>query len=221
MRDDPRMGDSESSYRTASIIDDATVPIEDGTMQWIPLRRRLGVHGFGTNAYRAARAGDRVIEEHVESPGQEEMYVVVAGGVSFEIEGEQVEAATGTVVFLPRPEVRRGAVATEDDTVVLAVGGWPGKPYHSLPWEPIYLASEAMRRGDWAAAVDTLEREAGEYRAHPFVRYHMACALAGLGEHDAALKELREAVNRNDTLRERAATDERLAALRDREDWPG
>ena len=71
----------------------------------------------------------------------------------------------GTAVFVPRPEDRRGAVALEDETIVLAVGGWPGRAYHSLPWEPIYLAQGAMRRGDWAEAAEILEREAGE--THP------------------------------------------------------
>ena len=34
--------------------------------------------------------------------------------------------------------------------MVLAVGGWRDRPYHSLPWEPIYLAMPQMRAGDWA-----------------------------------------------------------------------
>ena len=38
---------TERSFRLASIFEDEIVPIEDGTMQWIPLRRRLGIHGFG------------------------------------------------------------------------------------------------------------------------------------------------------------------------------
>jgi len=215
------MNEPAPSFRLASIFDDETVPIEDGTMQWIPLRRQLGIQGFGTNAYRAAQAGDRVIEEHVESPGQEEMYVVVSGGVTFDIDGEQVDAPAGTVVFLPRPDARRGGIATEDDTVVLAVGGWPGKPYHSLPWEPIFLASEAMRQGDWAAAAETLEREAGEQRGSPFVRFRLACCLAEMGEHERALDELRQAIESKPDLLSAAEKEEHMASLRGLEGWPG
>lgn len=212
---------SDTNFRLASIFDDATVPIEDGKMEWIPLRRRLGIHGFGTNAYRAAHAGDRVIEEHVESPGQEEMYVVVSGAVAFDIEGERVEAPAGTVVFLPLPHARRGGVATEDDTVVLAVGGWPDRAYHSLPWEPIFLARSAMREGDWKGAAHTLEHESGEHRNHPFVRYHLACALAELKEPERALEELRAALEGNEALRDRAENDEHLSSLRGLDGWPG
>ncbi len=207
------MNESERSFRLASIFEDEIVPIEDGTMQWIPLRRRLGIHGFGTNAYRAPRAGDRVIEEHVESPGQEEMYVVVSGAVDFDIDGERVAATAGTVVFLPLPHVRRGGVATEDETVVLAVGGWPDKPYHSLPWEPIYLVEELMRKGDWAGAAETLEREAGEHRDTAILQFRLAYCHARLGEDELALEELRRAIEINPDMRERAANDDALAPL--------
>ena len=37
-----------------------------GTMLWHPVRRTLGVRSFGTNAYTALNAGDRVVEEHTE-----------------------------------------------------------------------------------------------------------------------------------------------------------
>ena len=104
----------EPSFRVLSILDDEPVPIEDGTLQWVPLRRRLGIRAFGANAYRAAREGDAVIEDHVESPGQEELYVVVSGRVRFVIGEEEIDAPSGTAVFLPRPEVRRRGVALEE-----------------------------------------------------------------------------------------------------------
>ncbi len=45
----------------------------------------------------------------------------------------------GTVVFLPDPTVRREAVAEEDGTVVLAVGGTPGT-FAQSEWEKRWLA---------------------------------------------------------------------------------
>ena len=196
-----------------SIFDEGPVPIEDGKLQWVPLRRRLGIRAFGTNVYRASREGDLVVEDHAESPGQEEMYVVVSGRVKFVVDGEEIDAPAGTAVFLPRPEVRRGGTALEDETVVLAVGGWPGEPYHSLPWEPIYLAAESMRQGDWATAAETLEREAGEHRDTAILQFRLAGCHARIGERDLALEELRRAIEINPSMRERAESDEHLAPL--------
>jgi hypothetical protein len=117
---------------------------DDNVPPWIPLRHRLGVTAFGTNGYRAARAGDYVVEPHDETrtdgePEQEEMYVVVLGHATFTLDGEQLEAPAGTVVFLPDPKVRRQAVAGEDGTVVLAVGAVPGT-FSASEWEERWLA---------------------------------------------------------------------------------
>ena len=210
------MSSDEPAFRVLSILDDESVAIEGGRLQWVPLRRRLGIRAFGTNVYRAPRAGDTVVEDHVESPGQEEMYVVVSGRVRFVVDDEEIDAPAGTAVFLPRPEVRRSGTALEDGTAVLAVGGWPDEPYHSLPWEPIYLAAESMRQGDWAGAAETLEREAGEHRDTAILQFRLACCHARLGEHKLALRELRRAIEINPGMRERAADDEYLSSLRDR-----
>src|SRR5215210_2238127 len=119
----PVLPETESSFQVMSILDEETVPVAGGTLQWVPLRRRLGIRAFGTNAYRAAKKGDTVIEEHVESPGQEELYVVISGRARFSLGAEELDAPVGTAVFVSQPEVRRAAVALEDNTVVLAVGG--------------------------------------------------------------------------------------------------
>ncbi len=207
-------------YRMLSLGEESGVSVEGGALDWVPVRRRLGVGAFGVNAYRAASAGDQVIEDHVESPGQEELYVVVAGRMTLTVGEEQVDCGRGAAVFLPDPALRRSGTATEDGTVVLAVGGWRDRPYHPLPWEPIYLAAEPMAREDWTAAAEILEREAHEHREHPFVRYRLACCLAQAGDLDAARQELSAAFEANAALRERAASDELLAPLRDRDDWP-
>jgi tetratricopeptide (TPR) repeat protein len=212
---------AEPPFRTLSLVDEDPVLTEEGTLAWIPLRRRLGVTAFGTNAFRAARVGDPVVEDHVESPGQEELYVVVTGRARFSIDGEETDVTTGTAVFVPNPDVRRSAVALEDQTIVLAVGGWSGRPYHSLPWEPIYMAQEPMRHGDWAAAAEILEREAGEHLGTAIVQFRLACCHAQLGETELALEEVRRAVELNPSIRDRLATDELLAPLREHEGWPG
>jgi tetratricopeptide (TPR) repeat protein len=204
---------ADGPYRALSLFDAETVKVVDGQLDWLPVRRRLGGRAFGTNAYRARRAGDLIVEDHVESPGQEEMYVVVRGAVRFSVGGDEVEAPAGTVLYLPDPQVRRSAVATEDESVVLAVGGWPDKPYRSLPWEPIFLAQEAMRAGDWASAAEIIEREAEHNRDHPRVRYRLAYCLARAGDRKRATEELRAATEKDPTLEERARDEEAFAGL--------
>jgi tetratricopeptide (TPR) repeat protein len=214
------MIDEQAAFRVLSIFDEKPVLAADGDLQWVPVRRRLGIGAFGTNAYRATHAGEPVIEDHVESPGQEELYLVVRGRARFSVGDESFEAAAGTVLFLPQPEARRRAVALEDGTVVLAVGGWRDRPYHSLPWEPIYLAEEPIRNRDWAAAAETLEREAGEHLDTAIVQFRLACCHARLGRHDLALRELRRAIEINPAMRERAEHEEDLASLRTLPGWP-
>lgn len=214
------MDRDERSFRVLSVLEEESVPIQGGNLQWVPLRRRMGIRAFGTNVFRAAREGDTVIEDHVESPGQEELYFVVSGRVKFVLGDEEFVAPAGTAVFVPQPDLRRRGDALEEDTVVLAVGGWPDQPYHTLPWEPIYLAQESMGQGDWAAAADTLEREAGEHRDTAILQFRLACCHARLGEHELALEELRRAIEINPSMRERAAGEEHLASLRELEGWP-
>lgn len=110
--------------------------IDVAGVHWLPLRRTLGVTGFGVNAYRA-RAGEHVVEAHDETGTgaghHEELYVVVAGRARFTLDGEEHDAPTGTLVFVPEAETRREAVAVEDGTTVLAVGGRAGS---GLPVSP-------------------------------------------------------------------------------------
>ena len=210
---------NEAKYETLSIFGAEPVAVGGEGLQWIPVRRRLGIGAFGVNAYRAERAGDVVVEDHVESPGQEELYIVIKGQARFVIDEEMIEVSVGTGVFLAQPTLRRQAIALEDGTVVLAIGGWRDQPYHSLPWEPIYLAQGAMQEGDWAGAADTLEREAGEHRDSAIIRFRLACCHARLGEDAAALAELRRAVEINPEFRERAEQEEAFSTLRSGQDW--
>jgi hypothetical protein len=199
-----------------------SVPIVKGTLQWLPVRQRLGISAFGSNAYRAARAGDSLVEEHEESTGQEEVYIVVRGCARFTIAAEMIDAAAGAVVFVSDPTTRRSAVALDDDTIVLAVGGWPDRPFKPAPWEPIYFAHDAMGRGAWAEAAETIEREADEeQRQTTPVLYRLACCYSRAGELDRAADELRMAFERApDRVREWSDGDAALDPLRERDDWP-
>jgi tetratricopeptide (TPR) repeat protein len=205
-------------FEVISLFDSEPVLVESESLQWIPVRRTLGIGAFGVNAYRAG-AGEPVVEEHFESPGQEELYLVLRGRIDFKAGGDSVELGPGEAAFVADPEIRRGATALAEDTAVLAVGGWRDRPYHPLPWEPLYLSDGAFRRGDWAEAIEVLDREAGGQRDDPYVRYRVACCLTQLGEREKAMDELRAALAARPDLRERAEADPLLEPLRELEDW--
>src|SRR5579883_1719641 len=93
---------------------------EDG---WSPIRRALGVQSFGINAWTGHEVGATVIPEHDEqTSGHEEVYLVTAGHARFTVEGETLEAPTGTIVFVRDSAATRGAVAVAAETTVLSVG---------------------------------------------------------------------------------------------------
>ena len=111
---------------------------DPGGAAWKPLRRHFDVTAFGVNAWIAGAEGDEVIEEHTELEddvqGHEELYVVTRGYARFTIEGDDVEAPAGTVVFVRDPSLTRKAVAQVRGTTVLAVGQTPGA-FEPSEWE--------------------------------------------------------------------------------------
>jgi hypothetical protein len=215
----PGVAGTESDFKVLAIDSAEAVPLDQG-LGWVPVRRRLGIEAFGVNAFRAANRGEVVIEDHVESPGQEELYVVLRGSARLAIDGELVDVDAGSAVFVANPDARRCATALMEDTIVLAVGGWRGRAYHPLPWEPIYLARPAMLRGDWAAAAETLLSEGEDQIETAILQYRLACCHARLGDGDRAVAELERAIEINPVYRERAAAEEAFAEIRGRGDWP-
>jgi mannose-6-phosphate isomerase-like protein (cupin superfamily) len=125
------------SVRVTAITDVEPVAGVDD-FAWRPVRHRLGITGFGTNAYSAASAGDLVVEDHSEEEF-EELYVVVAGAACFEVDGETFDAPAGTLVFVTPPS-QRVAHALEPETTVLAVGAVPGRAFEVSGWEKRWLA---------------------------------------------------------------------------------
>jgi mannose-6-phosphate isomerase-like protein (cupin superfamily) len=110
------------------------------------IRGFLGIESFGVNAYEALAAGELLFPEHDETESltgaqrHQELYVVLRGRARFTIDAEEVEGSIGTLVFVENPAARRKAVATESNTVVLALGGPVGEAYRPAPWEAIFRA---------------------------------------------------------------------------------
>ncbi|MCD6727131.1 MAG: hypothetical protein LT070_07820 [Solirubrobacteraceae bacterium] len=139
-----------AGYRTLHLDDIPTVEFDDDvTPTWKPVRRQLGVAAFGTNAYVAEEPGDVVVERHDELPeegsglpGQQELYLVLAGSARFEIGDEVVDLPARGIVFIEDPALVRRATALERQTVVFAVGAPQGAPFEPSAWE-----EEFLRRG--------------------------------------------------------------------------
>jgi hypothetical protein len=169
-------------------------PISVAGVHWKPLRRTLGIDAFGINAYAAAAAGEHVVENHTEEAlGHQEVYVVVAGHATFTLEGDEVDAPQGTVVFVRDPSVRRKAVAVEAGTTVLAIGGVPGVHAPS-PWEWTFEAERYRMNGDHVAALELLADAGRRFPDNAGVLYATACWEAMAGDTDAAIAHLSAAL---------------------------
>ena len=167
-----------------------------GTLVWKPVRKTLGVTAFGINAYAATDAGDEVVEEHDETAlGHEEIYVVVRGHATFTVDGEEVDAPAGTLVYLDDPAQKRHAVAREPGTMVLAIGGVPGR-HEISPWEYFFPALPAIDAGDYDTARRILE-EALAHVDHSALHYHLARVEAMAGNEDRAREELAKCSDRH------------------------
>jgi hypothetical protein len=190
-----------------------------GTLVWKPVRKTLGVTAFGINAYTAANAGDEVVEDHTEEPsGHEELYAVVAGHATFTVDGEDVDAPAGTLVFLDDPMQQRRATAREAGTTVLAIGGKPGA-HEVSAWEYIFPSLPARNAEDWEAARTILE-DALAQADLPAIHYHLACVEARAGNRDRALDELNIAVERRPRLLGPMRDEEDFASVRDDPRFP-
>jgi len=186
----------------------------DGRLIMRPLRRRLGFHPFGLNAWEGEQPGDQVIEPHREDGGHEELYVVVRGAAQFTLGEESFDAPTGTLVHA-RPGTFRAATALEAGTIVLALGAKPGDVFAPSGWEDFYVAFALLAAGDADRARTTMQealaREPGAWQG----QYNAACFEALAGETDAAIEHLRTALTTHPDVAGHAAGDDDLASLRD------
>jgi tetratricopeptide (TPR) repeat protein len=173
------------------------IPVSHGFV-WRPVRRRFGIRGFGVNAYTSEEVGRQIVEEHDETwLGHQELYVVVRGRARFTLDG-----------------------AEQDGTVVLAVGGAPGKPFEVSAWEASFAAIPYTRSERWDEAIAILEEALRERPEHPALLYNLACVEARAGRHVDALLHLQEAVRRHPSFGELARRDSDFAAIRNEPGFP-
>jgi tetratricopeptide (TPR) repeat protein len=162
---------------------------------WTRIRGDFGIEAFGVNAWTASAAGDEVISDHDEErSGHEELYLVLDGHATFTVDGQEVDAPAGTIVFVNEPSTQRKANANEAGTTVLAIGAKPGEAYRPLGWEwssdafPYFQSGEPERAYELLAAADE------EHPDSPSILYNLACAEALTGKPEEAVEHLRRAV---------------------------
>jgi tetratricopeptide (TPR) repeat protein len=191
---------------------------------WHPVRRRLGVRAFGINAYTAEGVGKQIVEEHDEAGGgaggHEELYLVVRGRATFTVDGETLDAPAGTILFIRDPKLKRVAVAEEADTLVLAVGGEPGRAYEVSPWEPAFAAAPLLDAGRYEEALEVFAEGLREHPGNPSLLYNLACAEARASRTEEAISHLREAITAEGRYAERAHKDPDFDAIRGEPDFP-
>jgi hypothetical protein len=64
----------------------------------------------------------------------------MSGRATFEVAGEEIEAPTGTCVWVEDPSAERAAFAKTDGTVVLSIAaGAKGETFTPVGWDTSYL----------------------------------------------------------------------------------
>ena len=203
-----------SGYAAAHL--DEIEEVNDGRCTWQPVRHHFGITAFGVNAWTARNAGDRIINEHDESEpdSDEELYLVLQGRATFELDGEHLDAPVGTLVFV-RPGVKRTAIAEEPDTMIIALGGVPGKAYEPVGWElwaplkPLYEAAK------YAEAADRGRELVEAHPQYAELFYNVACCESLAGRTADALDHLRRAIDLSERFRSYAKGDSDFDAVRD------
>jgi tetratricopeptide (TPR) repeat protein len=181
---------------------------------WRPIRRRFDIRAFGCNAYTSEGVDRQIVEDHTEGTGHEECYIVVRGRARFALDGDEVDAPRGTIVFIRDPAIRRGAVAAEEGTLVLAVGGFAGRPFEISAWESFFAAMPAREAERWDEAIVIYEQALRDRPGHPSILYNLARVECRAGRRLDALTHVEEAVRRDPSLADQARRESDFAAIR-------
>jgi hypothetical protein len=64
---------------------------------------------------------------------------VVDGHATFTVDGRELDAPRGTLVFVQDPTLVRKAVARDGGTAVLAIGATPRVAFRVSPWEQRHI----------------------------------------------------------------------------------
>ena len=210
---------SEKAYEVAHIDDLDRFPVDNDELMWRPVRRKLGITAFGTNAYTAEKGHERVVEEHFERDGAEELYFVAAGRATFTLGEEEIDAPAGTFVYA-EPGTKRGAVAAEPKTTVVAFGAKRGVPHEISSWEELFVAFSHLHTGNVEEGRKAITRAIAERPNEWQGYFNAACFESLAGNRDAAFELLRRAIELNPEAAEAARKDSDFDAFRDDPEFP-
>ena len=185
---------------------------------YVQLRRELDLGAFGAFAVRADAGKDLVSERTTTgyaADRHEELFVVLSGRAAFTVDGQEVDAPQGTAIFVRDVEAKRAAVAKDDGTTILVLGGRRGEAWRPTPGEAMQEFFPHYEAKDYEAALRIAEDVLSEYPGNGLAHFNVACMQSLLGRKDEALEHLRAALEAAPPLLENARTDEDLAPLRD------
>jgi tetratricopeptide (TPR) repeat protein len=187
----------------------------DARCHFRPIRLQLGISAFGATAWTARAAGDLIVDEH--DPGDptedQELFAVLRGHATFELDGDRVDAPTGTLVYAP-PGVQRRAFAEEADTAILLVEGTPGKGYEPRGWELWAPLAALYGSGQYDQVADGLRVAIESHPQYPLLFYNLACCESLTGRTADALDHLARAIEMSEEFRDNARDDADLTAIR-------
>lgn len=194
----------------------------DRSGSWTRVRGHFGIEAFGVNAWTAGASGDELISDHNEErSGHEELYVVLDGRAIFTVDGRDVDAPAGTLMFVNEPQTQRKAIAAEAGTTVLAIGAKPGEAYQPLGWEWSSDAFQYFESGEPERAYELLAAADAAHPDSPSVLYNLACAEALTGRSEQAVDHLRRAVQLYEPFAEIARDDSDFDSIRDHPGYAG
>jgi hypothetical protein len=190
-------------------------PLADGSYRYRPVRHHFGIQSFGATAWVGAAAGDAIINEFDEdSEPAEELFIVMSGRAIFEIDGEELDATSGTLVFTAQG-TRRTAVAAEPATTILVIDGLPGKAYEATGWELWAPLRPLYDQGEHAELSARLEELIAANPQYPMLVYNLACSESLSGRTAEAIDHLRAAIDASGKFRADARQDSDFDPIRD------
>jgi tetratricopeptide (TPR) repeat protein len=185
---------------------------------YVQIRRELDIGSFAVNAVRAD-AGKELVAERTTTgyaaDRHEELFVVLAGRATFTIDGQEVDAPPGTAIFVRDVEAKRAAVANDDGTTIVVVGGRRGEAWRPTPGEAMQEFFPLYEAKDFEGSLRVAEQVLDEYPGNGLALFNIACMESLLGRKDEALEHLRAALEAAPALRENARTDDDFAPIGD------